>query len=90
MITPSPWQARFIYRMIRAAREHPGLPMESDPENDWDDATLMAAAPLLLAACQKLQEYFDTEGGFDLNDARDMADDAVRAALPQPEEPKRG
>lgn len=44
--TPGPWVTRFIYRMIRRAREFPGdLFFQGDAENDWGDAMLMAAAP---------------------------------------------
>lgn len=56
--TPGPWQARFLYRLIRAGRESPGLLVESPPENDWADATLMAASPRLLAGLKRDAERF--------------------------------
>lgn len=51
--TPGPWQPRFLYRMIKAARETPGLLIATDPANDWADACLMAAAPDMLHALRE-------------------------------------
>lgn len=56
--TPGPWAARFIYRMIRAARDTQGLLMATPPENDWPDACLMAASPDLLVACEAAARAF--------------------------------
>jgi hypothetical protein len=56
--TPGPWQARFIYRMIRRVRESPGdLLIASDPEDDRGDACLMAAAPGLLEALETMRAW---------------------------------
>lgn len=61
MITPGPWQTRFIYRMIQAAREQAasedsGYVMSAPPENDWDDAELIASAPDMLIKIESLKE----------------------------------
>jgi hypothetical protein len=52
--TPGPWATRFVYRMIRAARETKGLLVAADPANDWGDARLMAASPDMLHALSEM------------------------------------
>jgi len=75
--TPGPWQTRFLYRMIRAARETPGLLMGSPPENDWADARLMAQSPDMYAL---LREFGGHGGdGFCETCGRDIASGAGHA-----------
>lgn len=61
-ITPGPWQTRFIYRMIKAARATAGLSMHPYLCNDWDDACLMAAAPDMLAELKDILSFCREEG----------------------------
>lgn len=42
--TPRPWQTRFLYRQIRAARSYEGLHHQTDADNDWHDADFTAHA----------------------------------------------
>lgn len=72
--TPGPWQPRFIYRMIRAARKDPNLLIAADPANDWADARLMAAAPDLLEALRTLVDYYDQAGIGPCREGRDDVD----------------
>jgi hypothetical protein len=44
------------------------------------NARLIAAAPALLAVCEKLIEYHNTSAGFDLMDVIDVALEVVAAA----------
>ncbi len=55
--TPGPWEFRFIFRMIRAVRNHQktlAIMMQPDDARDAADAHLMAAAPDLYEALEDM------------------------------------
>jgi hypothetical protein len=70
--------------MIRAARKDPGLLIGADEANDWADASLMAAAPDLYAACEEVRTWLEDESFNDLDDLSDDCKDllaTIKAAL---------
>jgi hypothetical protein len=61
--TPGPWQTRFMYRALQAARKDAELMFGTAPESDWPDAEFIAAArnalPGLLERLRRLEEAVD-------------------------------
>jgi hypothetical protein len=55
-ITPEPWQARFIHRLLQSARRDPELIFGFTPDHDWADSQFFAAAPAIARYALELSD----------------------------------
>jgi hypothetical protein len=76
--TPGPWEVREADGLFAIAHKHGWVLESNDEEQDRADAKLIAAAPIMLEALQRIVKHQDTFCGSP--STREIAAQAIRHA----------